>query len=67
MPKDIGGTNGMHMSSGKNPFTGGGGKTPRPKTARTVGVGNNPGGEGHMVSANSAMKQKRNLTGPGKA
>lgn len=67
MAKDIGGTNGMHMSSGKNPFTGGGGKTLKPKMARMTGIGNNPGGEGNLESANSAMKQKRPLTGPGKA
>ncbi len=67
MPKDIGGTNGMHMSSGKNPFTGGGGKTPAPKMARTVGVGPKPGGEGKMISANSVMKGKRSLNGPGSA
>lgn len=69
MAKDIGGTNGMHMSSGKHPF----GITtkahaPMPKMAKTVGVGSNPGGEGNLQSANSSMKKKSGpLSGPGKA
>lgn len=65
--KTIGGTNGMHMAKERHPFTGGGGKTPRPKMARTVGVGPRPGGEGNKISANSAMKGRRNLNTSGEA
>lgn len=59
MAKDIGGTNGMHMSSGKNPFTGGGGKTPMPKTATSQAAHKTAAGTvGAFKSANSAMKGK---------
>lgn len=66
MAKVGGGVNPMHLSDTAHPFQRSG-KTPRPKTARTVGVGPNPGGEGDKISANAAMKTKRPLNGPGKA
>jgi len=58
--------NSMHLDSGKHPFQGNG-KTPKPKMARTVGVGPNPGGQGDKISANAAMKTKKPMQGPGKA
>ena len=51
--------NPMHMDSGKNPFTGGGGKSLAPKYAKMSGaLTSNPGGKGDKVSANAAMKHK---------
>ena len=66
MSKTIGGTDGMHRKPDSHPFQGNG-RTPKPKLARTTGVGPNPGGEGNKISANSAMKGKRALQGPGTA
>lgn len=64
--KLIGGTDGMHIKPDSHPFQGNG-RTPKPKTARTTGVGEKPGGEGSMQSANAEMRKKRPLNGPGTA
>ena len=66
MSKTIGGTDGLHFKPDSHPFQASG-KTPKPKTARMVGLGANPGGDGNKISANSAMKTKRPLNGPGDA
>ena len=58
--------NSMHMDKERHPFQGNG-KTPRPKTGRTVGVGSNPGGGGDKISANAEMRKKRPMQGPGDA
>lgn len=61
-----GGIDPMHLNNTSHPFSSG----PFKGTSRfckTVGVGPNPGGSGDMISANSAMKKKRPLNGPGDA
>ena len=63
--KLIGGTDSQHFKPEKHPFQSS--FTCHRAFARTTGIGPNPGGEGHQESANSAMKKKRPLTGPGKA
>ena len=65
MPKNMGGTDGMHMKPDKHPFQSKFKSTL--KFAKTVGVNAPPGGEGDKISANSAMKGKRSLNGSGKA
>ena len=59
--------NSMHLDTEKHPFTGGGGRSIKPKLAHTVGVGSNPGGEGDKISANASMTKKRPMQGPGTA
>lgn len=59
MAKTIGGSDGNHMKPDKHPFTGGGGKTIKPKLAH--GAGAHPtaaGSVGAGKSANAAMKRK---------
>lgn len=58
--------NSMHLDANKHPFQASG-KTPKPKMAKMVGIGPNPGGEGDKISANASMKTKRPMQGPGKA
>ena len=60
------GWNTMHLSPERHPFQGSG-RTPKPKLVRMTGIGSNPGGSGDKISANSAMKKKRPMTGPGTA
>ncbi len=47
-----GGINSMHLSDTAHPFQASG-RTPKPKMARTTGMGANPGGEGDKISANA--------------
>lgn len=64
----------MKPSQPNNMHIGGDGKHPFSKSwsnskpsAKTVGVGPKPGGEGDKISANAAMKKKSPMQGPGKA
>lgn len=65
MAKTIGGTDGNHFKPDSSPFQKSFKSTV--KFARTTGVGSNPGGGGDKISANSAMKKKRPMQGPGTA
>lgn len=58
--------NSMHLDNVRHPFQGNG-KTPRPKLAHMKGVTPQPGGQGDKISANSAMKKRRPMQGPGTA
>lgn len=66
MAKTIGGTDGNHMKPDRHPFQGAMRATKMP-TASMVGIGPKPGGDGNKISANSAMKGKRNLNTSGEA
>ena len=67
MAKVGGGIDPMHLTNTKHPFTSGPFKGVS-KFARTTGVIDGPGGEGNLVSANSARgKVKGSINGPGVA
>lgn len=65
MPKTIGGTDGNHFKPDSHPFQKSFHSTV--KFATTKGVTSPPGGDGNLISANSAMKKKRPMNGSGEA